>query len=124
MQERIMAKRSKRGRRSRLGAARKAMGQYIETGASKASDAVTTFLANFDTAELVGALKKQAQTAGRAAGRKVGLVDAPARRKRGRRGDAASPARKAAAKRRPAARRGGARKGAMKRPARKVARRK
>lgn len=113
-----MAKRSKRGQRSRLGAARKAMGQYIETGASKASDAVTTFLANFDTNELIGALKKQAQTAGRAAGRKVGLVDDSRARRKGR-GRKASTARKATG-----ARRGSARKTAMKRRPRKAARRK
>lgn len=99
-----MAKRSKRGQRSRLGAARKAMGQYIETGASKASDTVTTFLANFDTHELIGALKKQAQMAGRAAGRKVGLVDDAGGRKRKAPGRKKA-ARKTAMKRRKMARR-------------------
>jgi hypothetical protein len=104
-----MAKRSKRGRTSRLGAARKAMGQYIETGTSKASEAVTTFLANFDTHELIGALKKQAQTAGRAAGRKVGLVGESkgGRKRKTKRGTSAKrmPAmKKKAAKRRKARR--------------------
>ncbi len=77
-----MAKRSKKRGRSNFGAAQQAMGRYIDQGASKVSDGVTTFLASFDTAELLSALKKQAQTAGVAAGRKVGLMDSPARRKR------------------------------------------
>lgn len=74
-----MAKRSKK--RGRFGAAKKTVGRYIDAGTTKVSEGVTTFLASFDTAELLGALKKQAQIAGTAAGRKVGLVDAPARRK-------------------------------------------
>ncbi len=116
-----MAKRTKRSR-SRLGAAQKTMGKYLDAGTSKVSETVTTFLANFDTSELVGALKKQAQSAGRAAGRKVGIVAerAPARRKRKTRSTSARK-RKTSARRSASASRG-ATKVAAKR--RKKARRK
>ncbi len=93
---------AKRKKRTRLGAAKKAMAHYLDVGTSKASDAVATFLANFDTAELVAALKKQAQTAGTAAGRKVGLVSTPKRKKR--RKTMKTAAKTSAAKRRTAKR--------------------